>query len=309
MICAADRRDAAGAGQGLAPHQHAAAGRRRGCGRRGVHPGERVEHRRRRTRRPGSACVSGQVSHGQLRHQGGQDQAAGLGAGDQAAQLVGRMGDVGVGQQQVVGRRSAALGAGDALALRPRACRSSRRRGARRRSPRSSPARRSRPRAASAVPSLLLSSTRITPKRARIVLGQQAADRAGDHIGLVAGRHDRHDARPGVRARPASSRSSRSARPPEAATAEQQVDPDRQRQGGHGVAELTRSLQVARLRETRPGRRRAPRDRAAHGSPARAPPWPRRRTCGARPCVRASRVRKGSLPVICATASATRARG
>ena len=50
--------------------------------------------------------------------------------------------------------------------------------------------------AAAAVPSALWSSTTTTENGPRIVLPEEGADAIGDHVGLVAGRNDRHDGGP-----------------------------------------------------------------------------------------------------------------
>ena len=103
-----DGGDPAGPLQRLAPHQHAAAGRRGELALALRHPGERIEHleeedesRNQETLRPAPAR--------QLRHQGNQYRAFALGTRDERPKIVRRMADIGVGQQQVVGRLAAAV--------------------------------------------------------------------------------------------------------------------------------------------------------------------------------------------------------
>ena len=178
-------------------HQHAAAGGRGDCALRPVHPGERIEHLEEEDEGR-NVGVLGEALAAQLDHQRRQHQAAWLSAcATSRLHGIGRVHDIGVGEQQIIRRLLRGHRGIDALLQRPQLAGPSRRQAA-------GCARRATvavgirgvARAISAVPSLLSSSTRMTATSTGIILPQQRADAVTDAVGLVARRHDRRDARP-----------------------------------------------------------------------------------------------------------------
>ena len=174
---------------------------------------------------------------GQLRHQRDQHVAFALGARDQRPKVVGSMADIRIGQQEVV-RRLPRRRVLDALMLSPELAGPSR---GQSRSAQDLEA------LAGAQGSGGLQGSRgravfaavvhqHDAERAWIILLQQAFERLGDDVRLVAGGHDGRHARPAGglgRSFPIIAL----ARQPKSATTGQQVEPDRQRKNGQGHSE------------------------------------------------------------------------
>ena len=194
----------------------------RPCAVRPVHPGERIEHLE-------------EEDEGRNEHALGQALAAQLapsarsstsplrfGVRDQPAQRVGRMHDVGVGEQQVLRRGCAIARAAmpcfmaQSLPVQPGGKRAARTTVSRSRAP--APPRRAR--AISAVPSSLSSSTSDERERRDSPARSSEADALRDDVGLVARRHHGRDRAASAAAarRAASSRSPPSQKPPRAST-------------------------------------------------------------------------------------------
>ena len=114
----ADRRHAAGLPQHVAAHQHAAAGRARRRATRIVDPGERVKHLKEENEGRDEQPL-GKTLAAQLHHQRGENETAGLRAGNEARQHVRLIDNVGVGEEHVVRLKRQGLGKLDALLLRP----------------------------------------------------------------------------------------------------------------------------------------------------------------------------------------------
>ncbi len=185
----------------------------------------------------------------QPHHQGGQLQPALLGARDEAGQAVWRVADVGVGQPDelggVLGRRP-----GHALGERPEFA---------------GPARLQRGALDHLEPGLCAQAPGGLERRlcravralvvdqdhaegSRIILGQQAANRAGDHVSLVARRHHGGHRGPG-RGRRRLAQVVALARQPEPAPSQEQVQPDAESQDADGDRE--HALEIAFLPEPR----------------------------------------------------------
>ena len=223
----ADGGHPAGCPQGLAPHQHAAAGRCRDAASRIVRPGEGIEHLKEEDE-GGNEHALGKALAAELRHQRGQHRAAGARPRDKLAQLIRHIDDIRVGEEDVIRRLSRRLDRLHALALGPelsgppgRQRASGNDREAVRRAERG---RRVVRHLRGAVAALIVDQDH--PERARIILAQQRGYRVADAFGFVTGRYDGHDRRP----RPLPRRGSIvafTAEPKEAAPQEE-IQPDRQ---------------------------------------------------------------------------------
>ena len=119
----ADGGDAARGFQRLAPRQHAAAGRRRDLGARDRSPRRTETACRKKNTKAGIRKCSAGAAAMKPRHQRDQDQLARFGPRHQPAQIVGRVGDVGVGEPEIFRRKTRRPGRSPAAS--PRACRSS----------------------------------------------------------------------------------------------------------------------------------------------------------------------------------------
>ncbi len=99
-------------------HQHAAAGSRRDCALRPIHAGERIEHLEEEDECRNSGAL-GEAFTVELDHERGQHEVLSFGVRDQPADGIGRMHDVGVGEQQIIGRLRQRRRGIDALLCRP----------------------------------------------------------------------------------------------------------------------------------------------------------------------------------------------
>jgi hypothetical protein len=203
-------------------HQRAAARRRGGAAIAAPHPAEIHEG--------GNQEPLGPTGTRQLGHQRDLHAALALGAGDQLAEIVTGVADIGVGQQEVIDRVAAgpglALGMADALLQRPQLARPARRQLGPGENVEASRACNRLGNGGRAIAAAVVDQH--DAERTRIVLGEQAADRSRDHVGLVARRND------GDHGRPAVGRCDHIvvalARQPEAAAREEHVEPHRERQ-------------------------------------------------------------------------------
>ena len=226
----ADRSQAAGPLQRLAPHQHAAAGRGGGRAARIVHPGERVEHPEEEDEGRDQHAL-GKTLAAQLRHQRGEDQAAALGPRHEMHQRVRGIDDVGIGQQQIGRRRRGVVGKFDALVLRPEFSRPPGRQSAARQhgqavgraERRRGLARHGR----RGVAALIVDQDHL--ECARIVLTQQRGDGLADGFGFVARGDNRGHGRPSIAdwRRPRHGVVVALGRAPEAAARRDEIEPDR----------------------------------------------------------------------------------
>ncbi len=115
---AAQRLEAAGRVEGLAPRQHASAGGRRRAPPRIVHPGEGIEHLEEENESRGEPTL-GRAFAAQLHHQRGEDAVFRAGDRDEAGERMRRVGDVGVAEQHEFGGRRAGVDRREALAHGP----------------------------------------------------------------------------------------------------------------------------------------------------------------------------------------------
>ena len=223
----ADGRHPAGPLERRAVDQHAAASRRRHRVVGPVHLPERVDHLEEQHEGRDQQPLGGRRTV-QFRHQRGEREPAALGPAHQPTQAIRGVRDVRVGEQEVAG-----LGLGGALhplAHRPELAGPAAWQGTAGQDlqPVGRPAGLGGGAGGvgGAVAAVVVHQNDL--EGAWIVLGEQAADRAGDDVGFVAGRDHRGDVRPGGRGRDLLGVGL--VGQPEEAAAEQQPGPDRRRQ-------------------------------------------------------------------------------
>jgi hypothetical protein len=209
---AADRGQPARSLQGLAAHEHAAAGGRRRPRPGRVHPPERVELGEEvHERRDHHPLPSGRRP--QQRHLRDQVPVVALGRADQGPQRPGLPGDIGVGEQHVPGRGAVVTGRREALGHGPHlAGPAGRQRGAGHHP--QGPARAARRARPGPEPGRDLGGAvraavvdQDDGQRAGVVLAEQRGEHSRQHRGLVAGRDDGHHVRPPARSAPGPGRS------------------------------------------------------------------------------------------------------
>ena len=186
--------DAASLPKGVGAHQHAPAGSRRDRALRSVHAGERIEHLEEENEcRNGGAL--GEAFTVELDHERGQHDVPSFGVRDQPADGIGRMHDVGVGEQQIIGRLRQRRCGIDALLCRPElACPSHRQAAAGHHAQSLVGIRNPARHFGGAIAAVVVDQNDRPP--AAIVLREQRSDAVADAVRLVARRHHGGDPRP-----------------------------------------------------------------------------------------------------------------
>ncbi len=192
---------------------------------------------------------------------------------------VGRMADIGVGKQQVIRRKTQPVDSRNALRLRPHLARPAGRQGCGRQHGQAvfetAVARSGLSGVGGAVCAVVVDDDQM--KRTRVILREQRRDRAADHIGFIARRHDRDHGRPRATTRDlrlADSVNGTFAEPPgglrtpETAAAKQQDKPDKEGQPGN---QEHRQFGLSRFKINRRGTKSAYDGAQLHAQPATQP--------------------------------------
>jgi len=196
-----------------------------------VHPGERVEHLKEEDEGRDEQPL-GETLATQLHHQRGEHETAGLRTGNEACEHIRLIGDVSVGEEQIVGLKRHGFGKLDALLLRPQlAGPSGRQRAPRHHGEAVGGAERGRGVARDkrrAVAALVVDQDDM--QRAGVILPDQRGDGLAHARGFVARRNNGGDGGPRTVSSPNPRRAVVIAlfRQPESAPRREQIQPDRQ---------------------------------------------------------------------------------